>query len=172
MCPIFVGSVHKFGRSDGDIFQWQKGLELFPLQLFYIIMQSFKIVDCFKRQKCLCALCHNSSQLKQNSQIIFTQFLSLNCNLTRVSILYMRTQYTLKMFLQKSLLLIVQGPKYEKNISSHSLKNIQTETTQFVSLCIFFEGSVFTFQFLNDKITYIQCYFTRLNLRKMSPFQF
>ena len=52
-----------------------------------------------------------------------------------------------------------QGLKYVKNIFSHSLKNIQTETTQFVSVCIFFVASVFTFQFLNDKIhNYVKRY--------------
>ena len=34
----------------------------------------------------------------------------------------------------------VLGPKYVKNISSHSLKNVKIETTYFLSVCIFFEG--------------------------------
>ena len=37
-------------------------------------------------------------------------------------------------------------------IPSKQEQNIQTETTWFASVCIFFEESVFTFQFWNDKI--------------------
>ena len=55
---------------------------------------------------------------------------------------------------RKTVILIAQGAKYLGVFSSRSLKTREKYISfaqEFCSVCIFFEGSAFTFQFLNDK---------------------